>query len=86
VRNASYAKRTLLRLVKDKILANRARIVAQLGGQLLAARERVLDALLALKDGPLLRLVRLFVDVFAAFAGLAAQLGVVSGAAGICLP
>lgn len=66
---------TGLSLVQNKVLANRARIVAKLGRQLLALRDEVLDTLLALKDTALLRLVRLFENVLAALTRLSPELG-----------
>ena len=58
---------TGLSLVKGQVAAKCRGMLAELGRQLLAARERVLDRLLALVRLPLLRLERLGVDVLSAF-------------------
>jgi hypothetical protein len=66
-----------LRLVEHEVLADRAGLVPQLGGEGAAGRERVLDRLLALVDCALGRLVALLEEVFSTFAGLTAELGLV---------
>ena len=58
---------TGLSLVKGQVAAKCRGMLAELCRQLLAARERVLDRLLALVRLPLLRLERLGVDVLSAF-------------------
>ena len=59
--------RTGLRLIKGQVAAKGRGMLAELCRQLLAARERVLDRLLALVRLPLLRLEQLGVDVLSAF-------------------
>ena len=59
--------RTGLSLVKRQVTTKCRGMLAELGRQLLAARERVLERLLALVRLPLLRLERFGVDVLSAF-------------------
>lgn len=64
-----------LSLVENKVLADGTRLVAKLSGEGAAGGESVLDALLALEDRALSRLVRLLEEVLAALACLTAKLG-----------
>ena len=59
--------RTGLSLIKGQFAAKCRGMLAELGRQLLAARERVLDRLFALVRLPLLRLERLGVHILPAF-------------------
>jgi len=65
---------TSLCLVVLEVTAGGTRLGPKLGRERLARRKGVLHCLLAVINGPLLRLVRLLVDVLATLAGLAADL------------
>ena len=65
---------TGLGLVERKVLAHGARVRLELVRQSLATGERILEALLAVKDGALLRLMALLEEVLSSFAGLSPEL------------